>query len=90
MRESSLPITVVPEAERQVATEARLCVVDDFVKRVVRSCAAWNIHANDNDNHINDDNTRQVRNNHAKCDFRMNFNTTLLLQYYCNFIGYTI
>lgn len=39
-------------------------------EEIARSCAAWSICANvDNDNHINDDNAGRVRNNHAKRDF---------------------
>jgi len=41
-------------------------------------CAAWSIRANDdNDNHINDDNTGRARNNRTKCDFEADFNTAL-------------
>lgn len=62
MGESSLPITVVPEAESRY----RGTIMRRWWSReeIVRSCSAWSIRANDdNDNHVNDDNAGQTRNN---------------------------
>lgn len=76
MGESSLPITVVPEAESRYWGTTMRCRW--FHEEIVRSCAAWSIRANDdNDNHINDDNAGRAHNNRAKRDFEANFNTAL-------------
>lgn len=83
--------SVVPEAESRYRSTVVRCRW--FREEIARSCAAWSIRANDdNDNHINNDNAGRARNNdNHEYKMRLRSGSIWLYSNYCTviFLGNT-